>query len=173
MIERQIDRFERYIGAMPDFVDGHQHVHQLPVVRDALLAVYERRLRRHGSYIRTTARISAPAPARIKSLVIRSLGAPALRRRLDAAGIPHNADFGGIYSFDAADYPALMRAWLERIDDGGLIMCHPGLGPADPMDPISASRASEYRYLASDRFITDCADLGVQLSRGRELGWMA
>ena len=38
-IARQIDSFAQYLGRLPDFIDGHQHVHALPGVRDALLQV--------------------------------------------------------------------------------------------------------------------------------------
>lgn len=42
-IARQLDDFEDAMGRAPDFVDGHQHVHQLPQLRGALLAELERR----------------------------------------------------------------------------------------------------------------------------------
>lgn len=42
-IARQLDDFEDAMGRAPDFVDGHQHVHQLPQLRSALLAELERR----------------------------------------------------------------------------------------------------------------------------------
>ena len=35
----QLDRFEQHAGRAPDFVDGHLHVHQLPVIRDQLIDV--------------------------------------------------------------------------------------------------------------------------------------
>ncbi len=38
-IEAQIDAFEQATGRRPDFIDGHQHVHGLPGVRKALIAV--------------------------------------------------------------------------------------------------------------------------------------
>src|SRR5689334_14189243 len=34
--ERQIDLFQTVMGCLPDFIDGHQHVHSFPVVRDAV-----------------------------------------------------------------------------------------------------------------------------------------
>jgi len=35
-IHHQLDRFEDEIGYPPDYVDGHQHVHQLPQIRECL-----------------------------------------------------------------------------------------------------------------------------------------
>ena len=39
----QLDAFEAAMGTAPDFIDGHQHVHQLPGVRQAL-QLYVRRI---------------------------------------------------------------------------------------------------------------------------------
>ena len=168
-LERQLDRFEQAIGSPPDFIDGHQHVHQLPVVRDALLAVYERRLRRHAPYIRSAATI-ARRPSPVKSLIVRGLGASTLARRMDALGIPHNREFAGVYRFGAGDYRQLMRGWLAAAHDGSLIMCHPGRDSArNPRDPIGASRDREYRYFAGDDFAADLREYNALLVRGCEL----
>jgi predicted glycoside hydrolase/deacetylase ChbG (UPF0249 family) len=172
LLESQLDRFEQHAGAPPDFIDGHQHVHQLPVVRDALLAVYERRLRSSSAYIRSTATPSLRRPAWIKSLIIGALGAWPLVRRMDALGIPHNNDFSGVYRFGTEDYRRLVRSWLAAIADGGLMMCHPGLaGSSNTNDPIRQSREREYHYFTSEAFIRDCEEFDVRLARGRELGW--
>src|SRR5206468_3833869 len=36
-IARQVDAFAQHFDRLPDHVDGHQHVHALPGIRDALL----------------------------------------------------------------------------------------------------------------------------------------
>ncbi len=38
-IRSQIEVFSDLFGQMPDFIDGHQHVQQLPVIREALVKV--------------------------------------------------------------------------------------------------------------------------------------
>ena len=38
-IHAQFDGFIDTMGRAPDFIDGHQHVHHLPQIRDALLEV--------------------------------------------------------------------------------------------------------------------------------------
>jgi predicted glycoside hydrolase/deacetylase ChbG (UPF0249 family) len=45
-IERQLDAFELHWQATPDHIDGHQHIQQFPVIRDALAKVL---LRRYGA----------------------------------------------------------------------------------------------------------------------------
>ena len=36
-LNRQLDAFERAFGRVPSHIDGHQHIHQLPVVRQAVI----------------------------------------------------------------------------------------------------------------------------------------
>ncbi|HLO75536.1 MAG TPA: ChbG/HpnK family deacetylase, partial [Magnetospirillum sp.] len=47
-LERQIDSFEAHYGRPPDFLDGHHHVHQLPVIGDVVLDLWRRRLNGRG-----------------------------------------------------------------------------------------------------------------------------
>ncbi len=43
--DTQWQSFVRFVGRPPDFVDGHQHVHVLPVVRDIIVEESQRGLR--------------------------------------------------------------------------------------------------------------------------------
>ena len=40
-IEAQIAQFKQDISAWPTFIDGHQHIHQLPLISDCLLQVID------------------------------------------------------------------------------------------------------------------------------------
>ena len=42
-IDQQLDAFEAHFGQPPDFLDGHQHVQQLPGIRDLVVKCYQRR----------------------------------------------------------------------------------------------------------------------------------
>ena len=46
--QRQLDDFEDALGIPPDFIDGHQHVHQLPAVRAALALELQERYGKAG-----------------------------------------------------------------------------------------------------------------------------
>ena len=166
-IGAQLDAFERVARRPPAFVDGHRHVHQLPVVREALL----RALRaRYGPAV-PLVRCTVPRRWRgAKALVIAALGGFALRRRLRREGVPHNRDFAGVYGFDPrADYPGLMRRWLAGVGDGAIILCHPGLPGGKPEDPIAEARVAELRYLGSPEFREDCVRAGVVPARPGEV----
>lgn len=161
-IDVQLDAFEQALGRGPDHVDGHQHVHQLPQVREVLIeALLERSPRR--PWLRntrppvTTGRLS-------KAGVVESLGAAALCRRAQAAGFAYNAHLLGVYGFDAAAprYIALLQRWLALVRDGDLLVCHPS-SPCSEADPIQAARAVEAQVLGSRAFARALADSGVHL----------
>lgn len=171
-LHNQLDRFETHLGRLPDFIDGHQHIHQLPTVRDALLEVCSDRLRGHAYYIRCLARISSRAPALTKSLIIQALGAQALERELRRRKVMFNPDFAGIYNFATTDYRKLILHWMKHADHGALIMCHPGEASQDRHDPIRQSREIEFQYFKSDLFHQDCERENVRLVRGHDAGWI-
>jgi YdjC-like protein len=158
-IGEQLDAFELALGRPPAFVDGHQHVHELPVVREALLDVLERRYGKPGPLVRNTVPLRSRGA---KALTIAALGGFGLRRALRTRGVPHNADFAGVYALDGrADYPALFRSWLAGAADGTLFFCHPGAAAADRGDPIGPARAAELAYLSSPALEDDCRAAGA------------
>jgi len=171
-LERQFDAFEAAFGRPPDHIDGHQHVHQLPAVREAVLDL--RRRRAPGAYLR----VCCEAPARIlgrgaaaRALVIDRLGR-GLRRLARDAGVPANDGFAGVRDFSAGeDYPAMMRRWLIRPGPLPLAMCHPGRVDAElaAADPVTAPREAELAHLASDAFAADLAAAGLRLGRFAEV----
>lgn len=165
----QIDQFEQAMGRLPNFIDGHQHVHQFPVIRTALLKVYEQRLRGQNAYIRlVNEKIKITGVIQdFKKIIIHALGTKALKQLLDTHKIPYNQTFAGIYSFSqAGHYQQLFPRFLAEIDDGGLIMCHPGLASsADAKDSIAQARYEEYQYFASNQFLADCEQEKVVIRR--------
>lgn len=168
--EAQIDCFADMLGFLPRFIDGHQHVHQFPIIRHALLNVYEKRLRRQHTYIRLVngkLRLSG-FKENLKKIIIYRTGAGALKRLLNSHHIPHNLSFSGIYSFAKAEqYGELFPQFLQEISDKGLIMCHPGFLPSESDDIIGQARYAEYQYLVGGRFLKDCHAKGVTLGKFR------
>lgn len=170
-LHAQLDQFIAGVGRMPDFIDGHQHVHQFPVIRDLFLKLYEERLRQHGCYVRCVndplAWLRINEEAYIKRSVIQLCGARVFKQQLVQAKIPHNCSFSGIYDFaHATDYPKLFPRFLQQSLDGGLIMCHPGLTDSlHEEDEIRESRAKEYYYFQSEEFIAACQQNKVVIAR--------
>lgn len=169
-LHSQIDQFEKGIGYLPDFIDGHEHVHQFPIVRDALLAVYEQRLRKNNSYIRVSTNGLAgcvnDSVAKTKSLIITVLGASQLRRVLVGKRIPYNLSFSGIYNFDVpSSYAELFSNFLAMSKDQGLIMCHPAYWVKNNGDAIGKNRWLEYQYFSGQEFSDVCQKQNVEIVR--------
>ncbi|MGX7703628.1 ChbG/HpnK family deacetylase [Methylobacterium sp. Gmos1] len=154
-IERQLDAFAAAMGRLPDFVDGHQHVHVLPGVRGALLAALAARgwrgwLRDPGDRV---AAIRA-RPQAGKALVVAGLGlgfGAAVRQ----AGFAANRGFSGFSDFAEGDgFSGAFEASFRALGPAPVVMCHPGEIDEElrALDPVVASRPLELAYLASDRF---------------------
>lgn len=175
-VERQIARFEAIVGRAPDFIDGHQHVHVLPGIRQAVFAAFDTgRLDSRRTWLRDPA---PPAHAwmiggwpRQKAAIIAALSLGLAR---DAArhGVATNSGFLGYTAFRAdGSFGSVFAAQLSAAATTTLAMCHPSqdVGDTPFPDPIAAARLNEYAYLASDRFAADLAARGLTLGRP---GWL-
>jgi predicted glycoside hydrolase/deacetylase ChbG (UPF0249 family) len=149
-------------GDPPDFVDGHQHVHHLPGVREIVVGALAGRA--PAVPVRSTGHVLGPGDA-LKRRLIERTGGAALQGLLRRRGVPHNAVLLGVYGFDDVDYRGRFRAWLRSVppDGGALLFCHPGPADEEPDDPIAPARRREAAYLGSDAFVDDLAEAGVSL----------
>jgi chitin disaccharide deacetylase len=168
-VHAQLAAFNNALGRPPAFIDGHQHVHHLPGLRQIVLDMVE-----HVQPIpavRSTGRVLGPG-AGFKRRVIEATGGRALACELAQRVIAHNPALLGAYDFVEPDYQALMRGWLAELPaEGGLLFCHPGTHLAgDPPDAIAAARERELAYLGSVGFDADLATADVRLGRVWQLG---
>ena len=167
---RQLDAFEDALGMAPDFIDGHQHVHQLPGVRAAL--VQELR-QRYGDNADDLPWVRSTTPAGQlwrdpKAAIIALLGGWTTTRRLRRQGVPLNHGFGGVYAFDQPTpegFGRHMAQWLAQLQPGSLMMCHPATAPVQG-DAIGAQRAVEYAYLRSDAFAQALEQAHCHIAQG-------
>jgi len=176
-IQRQVERFEQAMGRLPDFVDGHQHVHQLPVIRDQLIVVLNQRCGLARPWLRSTLPVASgrlpsvlTASAAFKSWLIGRLGAKPLRALASRQDYPQNNRLAGVYGFDLseADYLQKMKAWLDGAGDRDVLMCHPSV-PWRGEDTLQGARNREYQALSSDAFpaLLESAGLEIGPLRGR------
>lgn len=140
-VAAQFDAFIAAVGRPPDFVDGHQHAHALPGIRDVVLAETARRA--PSAWLRDCtddldAILARPFAGKAIGSAFHSRG---FRRAAAAYGLRCNTGFAGHYSF-AGDYRALFPRFLNRPGEMHLVMCHPGAG-TPPGDTIAAARAGE------------------------------
>jgi predicted glycoside hydrolase/deacetylase ChbG (UPF0249 family) len=162
----QFEAFAKAFGAPPDFVDGHQHVHLFPQVRQAALEVTAAQA--PGVWMRQCG-ASAPLLRRLrdpKGLLIDWLSRE-FRARAARQGIATNPAFAGTYTFKPnATFATIFPRFLEGLPDGGLVMCHPGHVDAEleRLDPLTTLREREYDYFCGDAFAALLEKRGFRLN---------
>jgi predicted glycoside hydrolase/deacetylase ChbG (UPF0249 family) len=189
----QIQMFATYFDCLPAFIDGHQHIHQFPVIRDAVIAIYNsivmpaqagihRTYKTNKSHMDASLRwhdrlpyIRMPTNLSLKNIfnknnflkkhIIMMTGSLKLKQLLIKHNIPHNTSFSGIYDFkNAINFRDYFLKFLTEIDNHGIIMCHPGDISDDNTDPLKNYRVHELNYLCSQQFLDDCAEYKIQLA---------
>lgn len=149
-IRRQFDAFSDALGCLPDMLDGHQHIHQLPGIRDVLL---ETIFTYYGAHPKLWIRSTQPCSRQLgpKSKLLGLLGGHTFTKRLHTYKLQTNHGFLGVYNFDIDSpeaYAQYMPLWLKHAQDGALLMCHPA-AQIVPNDAIGKQRWAEYSYLQS------------------------
>lgn len=162
-IQAQLAAFEHSTGQLPSHLDGHQHVHHLPGVRQLVL---EALATRAGVKVRDTGCVRGTGHA-WKRHLIEATGGRASSRDLQARGLQANTQLLGVHGFSGSGYRQRMQRWLAVLPArGGLVFCHPGLAPSAQEaahDPIAQARADEWSYLGSPAFADDLCQAGVWL----------
>jgi predicted glycoside hydrolase/deacetylase ChbG (UPF0249 family) len=165
-LDAQYSRFVEALDRAPVFVDGHQHVHFLPVVRNWL------RTRFTDAASRPALRgapslghaVVAPKVAAIAAV------ASGFNRSMVRAGFTLFEPLAGIYDWRQPErFAPVLQAALEALPERGLFMCHPGhvdetLRARDPMQGV---REVEFAVLASDAFGTSLACANVEIMDGK------
>jgi len=164
-VATQLEAFIEAFGQPPDFVDGHQHVHLLPQVRDAVLKVVAETVPQ--AWVRQCGR--ARGAMRLKDgkdllLDVLSVG---FRRKANQLGVLTNPAFAGAYDFtDKPGFAKVFPRFLEGLPDGGLVMCHPGFVDAElqQIDPVTHQRERELAFFNSEEFPRMLAQHGIALA---------
>ncbi len=157
--DSQIKTFEDIFQFKPDFIDGHQHVHQFPQIREVLIHQVLHQYSGVLPWIRSTVLPSKTnqLPQAFKCNLLNFLGGSTFLHLLKQNNISCNNGFLGVYGFNALDvnaYGELMRQWLSFAQEGTLLMCHPANQRVDN-DEIGKQRPIEFNYLASNQFLDD------------------
>lgn len=163
IFRNQIESFIHYFKTLPNFLDGHQHVHGFPVIRDALIEVIQEFWGQDRSfYVRNPSKFSIYSKDFfLKKLVIKTcyLG---LEDKFQSAKISSPVNFSGFYDFNS-EYPRFFSNLLSKCSNGELFMCHPAIELTS--DIIGGARYFEYKYFSSDQFLFDCEKNNIILSR--------
>ena len=148
-IRAQYDLFLKKAGCPPAHVDGHLHAHQIPMIREALIAFVSELPRPQPMYVRNTAAKTGTLwKNRLPWIKAAVIGVPGnrMRRRLTLSAIQTNHGFAGIYDF--RNYRRFAR-YLPRFSQvltypNGILVVHPG--------KADSWRIAEYTCLKEARF---------------------
>lgn len=146
----QFEKFANVWQSPPDFIDGHQHVHVLPVIRDTLLRLREEYAPR--AWMRNVVDMTALADS-CKYGILAVMGWRWLLL-LRQHNIAHNKYLRGAYDYARpADYAALMEKWCS-VKGSLLLYCHPGFPDAAlaEFDTLLTPRQREYDFFNGDIF---------------------
>jgi len=168
-LARQLDAFESRFGRPPDFIDGHQHAHQLPGVRDLVLEACAGRLAAHGAWVRDcwNGPLSLARRLSLEGATIALLGL-GLHRTARRKNVLANRGFAGIYPFGEKTLPSMLKRMLAGAGARPMLMVHPGHPDAElaAVDPWVGPREGEWAYLIGDAFPRDLAALGFRIAQG-------
>ena len=152
----QLDVFKRKFGYLPDFLDGHQHVHSFPLINQVVskvLSKYE-----YTGWVRNVGTkdplyfIQSIKHSYFKKFLVLQVLAFFHRRNLKKNNILHNTNFHGLLPLTN---PLKLEIALPALYDSSfpistVIMCHPGsLLGASSSDHPSKCRDIEFKFLSS------------------------
>jgi predicted glycoside hydrolase/deacetylase ChbG (UPF0249 family) len=131
LLAAQYGLFVKKAGRAPDYIDGHLHAHQLPVVAAALADFVRQLPAGQRPYVRNTRLCTRELRQKnlpsLKAGFIGSFG-KRLEQRLRTAGVPTNGGFSGIYDFkEWQRYPEFFPKFAACLPDkNGILVTHPG-----------------------------------------------
>lgn len=162
----QLEQFQLTLGFLPNFIDGHQHIHQFPLIRASLVLLHQQLMLDKNFYIRWVRIKGLPwQKENLKAKIIQAMGTKAMGKLLCAQQISHNQSFAGIYNFSKdISYAEIFPKFLQQIEDQGIILCHPAAG-LDADDAISEQRVAEFNYFCSQKFNEDCHKNDIRIAR--------
>ncbi|MDB5643392.1 MAG: YdjC family protein [Hyphomicrobiales bacterium] len=157
-IAAQINAFGEHYGHAPAFIDGHQHAHMLPGIRDWLFEAASARGLSGKIWMRDSAdrfsRIIKRGVEAPKAMVV-ALAGRGFGKAAQARGFSTNEGFSGFSAFDPRrDFSKDFVRFLQAPGQRHLVMCHPGRVDyeLEQLDPATYSREQELEFLLSDRF---------------------
>lgn len=174
-IRAQIESFINIFGRAPDFIDGHQHVQQLPVIRNSLVAAtkalislkYIRIANLPNYWLWNTAQsVSVIFAAENYALVVPGRQASAL---FSENKIRHNRYLLGYYRHKPeTDFKSIFIKYLTiKPGSDDIFFCHPGLidDHLKSVDSLVDSRKDNLDFLLSAEFEDLCYINKISINR--------
>lgn len=169
-IRAQLDRYCDAMGRYPDFIDGHQHIHQFPIFRNIISELIQQLFVDKKVWLRSTYPDCNQDIAKGKSIIIKWSGAKKFFHSCQKNHFIINKYFAGISNYTLPyPYRNYMRTWLQHCPTGSLIMCHPSMKAKLASDLIAEFRKIEYDYLSSNAYVDDMEQFQAVIKPGSQL----
>lgn len=174
-IEAQIQEFINVFGRPPDYIDGHQHIQLLPIIREQLQITvksypsikYIRIANITDKWIWDTVKTGQVMPA-LGNLALRQIGLKSAQV-FSKNGIAHNRFLLGYWNLSSkASFAKIFEEYL-RINPTSedIFFCHPGYidDKLKQVDPLVDDRISCLQFLRSSQFTELCQSQNIILNR--------
>ncbi|MCB1179735.1 MAG: ChbG/HpnK family deacetylase [Leptospiraceae bacterium] len=161
-INSQINMFKDLTGMYPDFIDGHQHIHQFSIIKNALLEVVNNIYDKKRIYLRVGYHPESPL-GKIKNIRLNTFGSyiisnlgKKLYLELDINRIFKNRFLFGYYNFKKVKHFRSIFDYYLTFDlqHNDIIICHPGF--IDDVllekETLVDWRLDNFNFLMSDYF---------------------
>ena len=156
-LNRQLQVFEEKFGFMPDFIDGHQHVHTFPIISKVIIQTLQRIkfegwVRNIGSSSLSGFKLAWKGAYFKKFLILETLSFFHIKQ-LKKSGISFNKFFYGLLPLDQPKKLSAALSNLYSLDfiDSTVIMCHPGsLDGSESEDHPAKSRELEASFFLAN-----------------------
>tara|TARA_B100000989_G_scaffold231667_1_gene178462 strand:- start:245 stop:1069 length:825 start_codon:yes stop_codon:yes gene_type:complete len=171
LINQQIDNFYYFFNKMPDFIDGHKHIHQFPLIFEIINEILVLRDLKNNIWIRNTKNINFRKNIKnffnIKKILINFTG-NYFKKILISNNFKTNKNFLGIYNFESKQtFRSIFLEFIDETSDKNLLACHPGYIDYSiiDIDSLIEERYEELKYLLSDEFIEDLKKKKITLHK--------
>ena len=155
---KQMESFKKYMGQMPDYVDGHQFCYLFPTVRESLMELTEKfSFKKKKIYVR----VFRQPPKNIPNILflpvcilshIASLSSKKLIKLLEEKNISLNNRLFGYHPYSIPPLEYFTYYLKEKPGKKDIFFCHPGLLSEDTSDRLYRYRFEIYSFIMSSHF---------------------
>ena len=155
-IRAQIELFEKHLGILPHYIDGHEFCHHLPIIRAALIDIAkEFQFKKNKIYIRVFSPGKLPL---LKNSIfwlfnyLTSFPSKKLITLLKKEGISFNLRLFGFHPYCWKPEKYFDYYFQMKPSKTDIFFCHPGLLSEDLSDPLRNYRVQIYNFMMSSQF---------------------
>ena len=167
---KQMECFRKYMGKMPDYVDGHEFCHHFPVIREALVE-----MARQYSFKKKNIYIRVFRPKCLLTInffpvwffnQLASLPSRMLIKILTNTGLSFNDGLLGFHPYFIKPEKYFSYYLKIRPSEKDIFFCHPGLYSEDISDTLRHYRFQIYNFMMSPEFDKILSQHNLSLKKG-------